>query len=126
MAVSRKIPKDIDDYIQSFPEEVQALLQQIRAAIKKDAPGAEERISYGIPTFNLNGRYLIYFAGFKNHVSIYPAPRENESFKEKLAAYKGGKGTVQFPINKPLPLALISQIIKFKVKENKANLKAKK
>ena len=125
MAVSRILPKDVDDYIRCFPKESQTLLQEIRNAIKKAAPGAEERISYGIPAFNLNNRYLIYFAGFKNHVSMYPAPRESEAFKDKLAGYKGGKGTVQFPLDKSLPLALITQIVKFKVKENKEKLKAK-
>lgn len=119
MAMSRTIAKDIDQYISGFPKEVQALLQQVRGTIKKAAPGAEERISYGIPAFNLNNRYLIYFAGFKNHISVYPAPRQSEEFKEKLAGYKGGKGTVQFPLDKPLPLGLITQIVKFKVKENK-------
>jgi uncharacterized protein YdhG (YjbR/CyaY superfamily) len=119
MTTSRRMPKDIDDYIAGFPKEVQTLLQQVRNAIKKAAPAAEERISYGIPAFNLNNRYLIYFAGFKNHISVYPAPRGSEEFKEKLAQYKGGKGTVQFPLDKPLPLGLISQIVKFKVKENK-------
>ena len=119
MAMSRKIAKDMNDYISWFPKEAQTLLQQLRNTIKKAAPGAEERISYGIPAFNLNNRYLIYFAGFKNHVSVYPAPRQSEEFKEKLAKYKGGKGTVQFPLDKPLPLGLITQIVKFKVKENK-------
>lgn len=119
MAMSRAIAKDIDDYISSFPKEVQSLLQQVRNTIKKAAPGAEERISYGIPAFNLNNRYLIYFAGFKNHISVYPAPRGSEEFKEKLAKYKGGKGTVQFPLDKPLPISLITAIVKFKVKENK-------
>jgi uncharacterized protein YdhG (YjbR/CyaY superfamily) len=119
MAMSRKIAKDMDEYINSFPKEVQALLQQVRATIKKAAPGVEEKISYGIPAFNLNNRYLVYFAGFKNHISVYPAPRGSEEFKEKLAKYKGGKGTVQFPLDKPLPLSLITQIVKFKVKENK-------
>ena len=125
MATSRKLPTDIDNYIRSFPKESQILLQEIRNAIKKAAPGAEERISYGIPAFNLNDRYLIYFAGFKNHVSVYPAPREHDDFKEKLANYKGGKGTVQFPLDKPLPLGLITQIVKFKVKENRETIKEK-
>ena len=125
MAMSRKIAKDMDDYIRSFPKESQALLQEIRNTIKKAVPGAEERISYGIPAFNLNDRYLIYFAGFKNHVSVYPAPREHENFKEKLAMYKGGKGTVQFPLDKPLPIGLITQIVKFKMKENKEKAKEK-
>lgn len=115
----------MNDYISWFPKEMQTLLQQVRNTIKKAAPGAEEKISYGIPAFNLNNRYLIYFAGFKNHVSVYPAPRQSEEFKEKLAKYKGGKGTVQFPLDKPLPLGLITQIVKFKVKENKEKTNAK-
>jgi uncharacterized protein YdhG (YjbR/CyaY superfamily) len=122
MAMSRKIAKDMDDYISDFPKKVQALLQQVRNTIKNAAPGVEERISYGIPAFNLNNRYLIYFAGFKNHISVYPAPRGSEEFKEKLAQYKGGKGTVQFPLDKPLPLGLITQIVKFKVKETKKKM----
>ena len=124
MAMSRAIAKDIDHYISSFPKEVQALLQQVRNTIKKAAPGAEERISYGIPAFNLNNRYLIYFAGFKSHISVYPAPRGSDEFKEKLAKYKGGKGTVQFPLDKPLPIGLITEIVKFKVRENKEKTNA--
>jgi uncharacterized protein YdhG (YjbR/CyaY superfamily) len=125
MAMSRKIAKNMNEYISGFPKDVQALLEQVRNTIKKAAPGAEERISYGIPAFNLNNRYLIYFAGFKNHISVYPAPRESEEFKEKLSKYKGGKGTVQFPLDKPLPLGLIMQIVKFKVKENKEKTNVK-
>jgi uncharacterized protein YdhG (YjbR/CyaY superfamily) len=125
MAMSRTIAKDMDDYIGGFPKEVQALLQQVRHTIKKAAPGVEERISYGIPAFNLNNRYLIYFAGFKNHISVYPAPRESKEFKEKLAKYKGGKGTVQFPLDKPLPTGLITEIVKFRVKQNKEKSESK-
>ena len=125
MAMSRTIAKDMDDYISGFPKDVQALLQQVRNIIKKAAPGVEERISYGIPTFNLSNRYLIYFAGFKNHISVYPAPRESKEFKEKLSKYKGGKGTVQFPLDKPLPIGLITDIVKFRMKQNKEIEKAK-
>ena len=113
-----KKPKNTDEYISSFPPATQKILQQIRAKIKKIAPKAEEAISYGIPVFNLNGTYLIYFAGYKNHVSIYPAPRGKEEFKEILSAYKGGKGTVQFPQDKPIPFNLITKIVKFRMKEN--------
>ena len=113
-----KKPKNTDQYISSFPPATQKILQQIRATIKKIAPKAEEAISYGIPVFNLNGTYLIYFAGFKNHVSIYPAPRGKDEFKEILSAYKGGKGTVQFPLDKPIPFNLITKIVKFRIKEN--------
>ena len=125
MAMSRTIAKDMDDYISGVPKDVQALLQQVRNIIKKAAPGVEERISYGIPTFNLSNRYLIYFAGFKNHISVYPAPRESKEFKEKLSKYKGGKGTVQFPLDKPLPIGLITDIVKFRMKQNKEIEKAK-
>ncbi len=109
---------NIDEYITAFPEETGRLLNQIRSAIQKAAPQAEETISYAIPTFKLNGRPLIYFAGYKNHVAVYPVPRGNEAFAEELAAYKGGKGTARFPLDKPLPLQLISRIVQFRMEEN--------
>lgn len=108
----------IDEYIEDFPEEAQKVLQQIRETIKKAAPDAEECISYAIPSFRLKGRQLIYFAGYKSHVSVYPAPRGNEAFAEELSRYKGGKGTVQFPLDKRLPLSLITKITRFRMKEN--------
>lgn len=113
-----KKPKNTEEYISSFPPATQKILQQIRTAIKKIAPKAEEAISYGIPVFNLNGTYLIYLAGYKNHVSIYPAPRGKDEFKEILSSYKGGKGTVQFPLDKPIPFNLITKIVKFRMQEN--------
>jgi uncharacterized protein YdhG (YjbR/CyaY superfamily) len=115
-----KKPKNIDDYISQFPQATQKVLQQIRNTIKKIVLKAEEAISYGIPVFNLSGTNLIYFAGYKNHVSIYPAPRGKDEFKKILSAYKGGKGTVQFPLDKPLPINLIIKIVKFRMKENLA------
>lgn len=118
-------PNNIDEYITGFPKTTQKILNQVRATIKKAAPAAQEKISYGIPTFTLNDRYLIYFAGFKNHISLYPAPRSNEIFKKELSAYKGGKGTVQFPLDKPMPLHLITRIVKFKIKENSIKAKGK-
>ena len=111
-------PVNISEYIAGFPKDTQKILKQIRTTIKKAAPGAEETISYAIPTFKLKGRHLVYFAGYKNHISLYPAPRGNEAFKKELSVYKGGKGTVQFPLDKPLPLNLITRIVKFKIKEN--------
>jgi len=126
MAMSRTAAKDIDTYIAAFPKDVQKLLEEVRSTIKKAAGNTEEKISYGIPAFTLNGRYLIYFAGFKNHISLYPAPRLHEAFKKELANYKGGKGTVQFPLDKPIPFGLITRIVKLKVKENSENAKAKK
>jgi uncharacterized protein YdhG (YjbR/CyaY superfamily) len=108
----------IDEYIAGFPEDVQKILQKIRATIRKTAPKAEESISYQIPTFKIGGRPLIYFAGFKNHVSVYPAPRGAAEFEAELAAYKGGKGTVQFPLDKRVPYDLVTRIVKFRVLES--------
>lgn len=109
------IRTDVDGYIASFPTNVQKILQKIRATIRKGAPRAEESISYQIPTYKLDGKVLIYFAGFAKHVSVYPAPRDADEFREELAAYKGGKGTVQFPLDKPVPYDLITRIVAFKV-----------
>ena len=126
--MKRTTPKDVDDYIAGFPQDVQKILEKVRTTIRKMAPGAEETISYQIPTFKLNGSYLIYFAGFKNHISLYPAPRGAEEFKKELAAYEGGKGTVRFPLDKSIPFDLIKRIVKYKIKESqeKAKTKAKK
>jgi uncharacterized protein YdhG (YjbR/CyaY superfamily) len=106
--------KDIDEYIAGFPDDIQKILQKIRVTIKRAASKTEEAISYQIPTFKLNGKNLIHFAAFKNHVSVYPAPRGAEEFKDDLAGYKGGKGTVQFPLDQPVPYDLITRIVKFK------------
>ena len=122
--MKRTTAKDIDEYIAGFPDDVQKILKKIRSTIRKAAPGAKETISYAIPTFTLNGRYLIYFAAFKKHVSIYPAPRGSEEFKKELSAYQGGKGTVQFPLDEPIPFDLITRIVKFKVKETLEKAKA--
>ena len=116
--------KNINEYIAGFPKDVQNILEQVRSTIKKAVPEAEETISYAIPTFTLNGN-LIYFAAFKNHIGLYPAPRGNEAFKKELSKYKGGKGTVQFPLDEPIPLNLITKIVKFRVKGNLERIKAK-
>ena len=113
----RHTPNDIDDYIAGFPADVQKVLEKIRRTIRKAAPKAEESISYQIPTYKIDGERLIYFAGFAKHVSVYPAPREAKEFKKELAAYKGGKGTVQFPLDKPIPFDLITRIVKFKLQK---------
>src|SRR5262245_40990443 len=110
-------PKDIDDYISGFDTDVQAILEKIRQTIRRSTPKAEEAISYQIPTFKLDGHYLIYFAAFKKHVSIYPAPRAVAEFKKELSSYEGGKGTVQFPLDKPIPFGLIKRIVKFRAKQ---------
>ncbi|HTM97652.1 MAG TPA: DUF1801 domain-containing protein [Pedobacter sp.] len=104
----------IDEYIAGFPIEVQEHLYQIRETIKKAAPTATEKISYGMPTFHLHGN-LIHFAGYKNHIGLYPAPQGIEAFKEELSVYKGAKGSVQFPLDKPMPLDLIARITMYRV-----------
>ena len=111
------MPNDIDTYISDFPEEVQMLLEQIRAAIRQAAPEAKETINYAIPTYTLNGN-LVHFAAFKKHIGFYPGPTGIETFKNELSAYKGAKGSVQFPLDKPLPLDLVTKIVKYRVKEN--------
>jgi uncharacterized protein YdhG (YjbR/CyaY superfamily) len=116
---------DIDAYIAGFPPDVQKKLQEIRATISKAAPGAEETISYAIPTFKLNGN-LVHFAAFKNHIGFYPAPSGIEAFKKELSVYAGGKGTVQFPLTEPLPHALITKIVRFRVKDNLGKRKMSK
>lgn len=107
--------KDIDDYIAGFPKNVQKLLEQVRKTIRKAAPDAEEAIKYQIPTFTLNGTNLVHFAAFKEHIGFYPAPRAIEEFKDELADYEGAKGTVRFPLDKPIPHDLIARMVKFRV-----------
>lgn len=119
------IAANIDEYIAGFPEETQEILELIRATIQKAAPDATEAISYAIPTFKLNGN-LVHFAAFKTHIGFYPAPTGGEAFKKELSVYKTGKGSVQFPIDEPMPLGLITRIVKFRVKENMEKAKAKK
>ena len=116
----------IDEYIATFPEDVQALLQEVRQTIKAAAPEATEKIAYAIPTFFLKGN-LVHFAAFKNHIGFYPAPRGIDAFQEELSKYKGAKGSVQFPIDEPMPLDLISRIVEYRVNDNlqKAEEKAK-
>ena len=110
-------PKNIDEYIAAFPADVQKILQQIRSLIQKAAPQAEETIKYAIPTFTLEGINMVHFAAFKNHIGFYPTPTGIEGFKKELSAFKGAKGSVQFPLDKPMPLALITRIVKFRVRE---------
>jgi len=124
MAVNQTNPSAIDKYIAIFPEDVQAILQKVRAAIRKAAPDAEETINYGIPTFTLKGN-LVHFAGFKNHIGFYPTPSGIEKFKKELSVYEGAKGSVQFPLDKPIPYALIGRIVKFRVNENLERAQAK-
>ncbi len=113
-------PTTIAEYLASLSPEVLEAVNKIRAIIQKAAPKAEEGLSYGIGGFKQNGKYFIYYSGYKSHTSLYPAPRENEAFEEELRNYKGGKGTVQFPPDKKLPADLIKRIVKFRLKENEA------
>jgi uncharacterized protein YdhG (YjbR/CyaY superfamily) len=121
MEISKETPKNIDEYILGFPEKVQDILQKIRLTIKKAAPEAEEVISYQMPTFRLHGN-IVHFAAFKNHIGFYPVPSGIEAFKKELSHYKGGKGSIQFPINGKIPYALITKIVRFRVMENMGKL----
>jgi uncharacterized protein YdhG (YjbR/CyaY superfamily) len=108
----------IDEYVASFPKDVQKIMEQLRSTIKTAAPEAEEKISYNMPTFTLDGTYLVYFAGWKNHIAFYGAPRGNAEFRDDLSSYESGAGTLQFPYDKPMPLDLITKIVKFRAAEN--------
>jgi uncharacterized protein YdhG (YjbR/CyaY superfamily) len=118
-------PQTIDDYIAGFPKDIKEILETIRTTIREAAPNATEKISYGMPTFALNGKNLVHFAAFKNHIGFYPVPSGIEKFKKELSVYKGAKGSVQFPLDKPMPLELIAKIVKFRVEENLAKVKGK-
>ncbi|HWL24934.1 MAG TPA: DUF1801 domain-containing protein [Ureibacillus sp.] len=123
--MEQMIPKSIDEYILQYPHEVQEILKTIRKVIKDSAPNAEEKISYRMPTFVLNGN-LVHFAAFKNHIGFYPTSSGINSFQQELSEYKSSKGAVQFPIGKPIPYELISQIVKFRVAENQSKAEGKK
>lgn len=112
-------PSTIDAYISGFPRDVRIMLESLRKTIKESAPSAEEMIKYGIPTFTLHGN-LVHFGAYKSHIGFYPAPSGIETFKKELSVYKNAKGSVQFPLDEPLPLPLITKIVKFRVKENLA------
>lgn len=110
----------VEEYIGSFPTEIQITLEQLRKAIKSNAPDTIESMSYGMPGYKLNNKPLVYFGGFKKHIGFFPTPSGVEAFKKDLSDYTTSKGTIQFPLNKPLPLSLITKIVKFRVKENAA------
>lgn len=110
----------IDKYIIKYPLEVKDLLDELRKIIKEEAPDAVEAFSYQMPTFKLNGKNLVHFAGWKDHVGFYPTPSGTDAFQKELSAYKGGKGSIQFPLDKPLPIELIRKIVKFRVEELKS------
>ena len=100
----------VDEYIDSFPEEVQTVLQKVRRTIRKAVPKGEETISYQIPTVKLHGKYVVYFSGWKNHISVYPLPSGDDAFERDIAPYKSGKGTAKFPLSKPIPYDLIERM----------------
>ena len=109
---------DVDEYIQTFPKEIQNILHQVRQTIKNAAPSSEESISYAMPAYKLNGKPLVYFAGYENHIGLYATPSGHKAFEKELSKYKQGKGSVQFPLNEPMPLDLITRIVKFRAKGN--------
>jgi uncharacterized protein YdhG (YjbR/CyaY superfamily) len=115
--------KSVDEYIQSFPKEVQEILEQVRKTIMLAAPAATESISYAMPAYKTNGKALVYFAAFNNHIGFYATPTGHKEFADELSKFKQGKGSVQFPLNKAMPLDLIERITKFRVEENASKLK---
>ncbi len=123
--MTRSTAANIDEYIADYPENVQEILQKIRTTIHEAAPGAEETINYGIPTFKLKGN-LVHFAAYKKHIGFYPAPSGIEKFKDELAGYKQAKGSVQLPLDQEIPYNLISKIVRFRAEENLAKVEAKK
>jgi uncharacterized protein YdhG (YjbR/CyaY superfamily) len=116
----------VEDYIASFPASTQKLLKQVRKAIKTAAPKSEEVISYGMPGYKMHGKALVYFAGYEHHIGFYATPTGHKKFEKQLSKYKQGKGSVQFPVDKPMPLKLINDIVKFRVAENMAKYGLKK
>ena len=122
MESSKGAPTTIDEYIAGFPPDVQERLRQMRAVIHAAAPEATEAISYQMPTFRLNGN-LVHFAAFKNHIGFYPAPQGIEAFQEELSKYKGAKGSVQFPLDQPIPFDLVTRIVQYRAEQNRAKKK---
>jgi uncharacterized protein YdhG (YjbR/CyaY superfamily) len=119
----KKTVETIDEYIRGFPPDIQDILQKIRQTVRKAAPDAVEAISYRMPAFKINGKYLVFFAAFKKHIGFYPLPSGIESFETELSSYQKSKGAVQFPLNRPVPYDLIEKIVTFRVKENLAGKK---
>jgi uncharacterized protein YdhG (YjbR/CyaY superfamily) len=117
MNASNRKFKNIDEYIRSFPPDIQKILEQLRKIIQENAPDADEAISYGMPTFKLNGN-LLHFAAFEHHIGFYPTPSGIEAFEKELAPYKHAKGSVQFPLDKSIPYDLVKRIVQFRVKES--------
>src|SRR5271169_3149654 len=124
MRTDQKPPETIDDYIAGFPPEVRVILEKLRATIRKAAPRAEEAIKYRLPTFVLNGN-LVHFGAFKKHIGFYATPTGNKQFRKELSAYEGAKGSVQFPLDKPMPYGLVSKMVMFRVKESLERARAR-
>ena len=124
MKKDQKVPKNVDEYIAGYPKDVQAILKKVRATIRKAAPDAEEKISYRMPAFAQKG-VLLYFAAHQKHIGFYPTSKGIAAFKKELSAYEGGRGSVQFPFDKPIPYGLIARIVKFRVRENLEKARAK-
>jgi len=124
LRTNQTAPRTVDEYIAGFPHEIQEILEKIRMTIREAAPDAGETIKYQMPTFTLKGN-LVHFAAFKKHIGLYPTPTATERFRKELSVYSGGKGSVQFPLDKPVPYGLIGRIVKFRVKENLERAEAK-
>jgi len=120
------VPNNTDEYIAGFYADIQTILNQVRLTIRLAAPEAEESIAYGMPAYKLKGKPLVYFAGFKNHIGFYATPSGHSEFAKELSKYKQGKGSVQFPLDQPIPYELIAQIVEFRVVENLEKGKTKK
>src|SRR5258706_3504601 len=116
--INKKQFTTIDEYIKTCPEDVQSILEKIRQTIRKAAPEAVETMSYGMPTFSLGGKYLVYFAAWKNHIALYPIPSGSEAFNKELSQYKRTKGSVHFPFDKPIPYDLVENIVRVRMKED--------
>lgn len=125
MDSSKDVPKTIDEYIEGFPSDVQIILERIRLIIREAAPDAEETIKYQMPTFTLNSN-LVHFAAYKRHIGFYPVPTGIEKFKDALSEYVTGRGSVQFPLDKPIPFDLIKKIVQFRVEENRKKVAGKR
>ena len=125
MQTKKATPASIDEYIANFPEDIQDILERIRRIVHEIAPGAQEKISSQMPTFTLHGN-LVHFAAFQKHIGFYPTPSGTERFKKEIASYKAAKGSIQFPLDRPIPYELITKIVKFRVQENLAKAKKQK
>ncbi len=126
MSPTESTSPTIDTYIAGFPEDIQARLERIRQVIREAAPGAVETISYGMPTFKLNGKNLVHFAAYQRHIGFYPTPSGIDAFEDEIAVYRDGKGTLRLPLDEPVPYDLIARITAFRAEENEAQAAAKR